>query len=123
MPPALMVARGLMMFMPVYFGALPPMGSNMDTPSGLMLPPAAKRTRGPRWARQKTTSSPHAITKVDDGAAEALDGIASRPFGRKLHLCAKPRGAGLDRDQIAAVGIPDRRGTVEKTTLRDCPFD
>jgi hypothetical protein len=41
MPPAHMVASGLMTFLPVYLGALPPMGSNMDTPSGLMLPPAA----------------------------------------------------------------------------------
>ena len=27
--------------MPVYFGALPPIGSNMLVPNGLMLPPAA----------------------------------------------------------------------------------
>ncbi len=36
-------ARGLIMFLPLYLGAEPPMGSNMETPSGsgLILPPAA----------------------------------------------------------------------------------
>ena len=36
-----MAASGLITSMPVYLGAEPPMGSNMLTPSGLMLPPAA----------------------------------------------------------------------------------
>ena len=36
-----MAAMGLITFLPVYLGALPPMGSNILTPSGLMLPPAA----------------------------------------------------------------------------------
>ena len=36
-----MAASGLMTFLPVYFGAEPPIGSNMLTPFGLMLPPAA----------------------------------------------------------------------------------
>ena len=34
-------ASGLITPMPVYFGAEPPIGSNMLTPVGLMLPPAA----------------------------------------------------------------------------------
>jgi len=43
MAAALMAAMGLITPLPVYFGALPPMGSNMLVPpgSGLMLPPAA----------------------------------------------------------------------------------
>src|SRR5258706_11533487 len=41
MAAALIAASGLMTFWPVYFGALPPIGSNMEVPSGLMLPPAA----------------------------------------------------------------------------------
>ena len=32
--PAVLVASGLMMLLPVYWGASTPMGSNMDTPSG-----------------------------------------------------------------------------------------
>ena len=46
---ALMAAIGLILPVPVYFGALPPIGSNMLTPplSGLMLPPAA--TPMPPW--------------------------------------------------------------------------
>ena len=39
--PEHMAANGLITFWPVYFGALPPIGSNMLVPSGLMLPPAA----------------------------------------------------------------------------------
>ena len=41
-PMAAMAAIGLMTFFPVYFGAEPPMHSNMLQPpgSGLMLPPA-----------------------------------------------------------------------------------
>src|SRR5437016_2110861 len=39
--PAQMAASGLMTPLPVYFGALPPIGSNMLVPWGLMLPPAA----------------------------------------------------------------------------------
>ena len=31
----------LITFLSVYFGADPPMGSNIDVPSGLILPPAA----------------------------------------------------------------------------------
>ncbi len=38
---AQMAASGLMMFWPLYFGAEPPIGSNIETPSGLILPPAA----------------------------------------------------------------------------------
>jgi len=34
-------AIGLITFIPVYFGAEPPIGSNIETPSGLMFPPAA----------------------------------------------------------------------------------
>ena len=37
-----MAAKGLITSWPVYLGAEPPMGSNMDTLSGLMFPPAAK---------------------------------------------------------------------------------
>src|SRR5215211_7286566 len=44
---ALMAAIGLILPVPVYLGALPPIGSNMLTPSGLMLPPAA--TPMPPW--------------------------------------------------------------------------
>ena len=40
-PIAQIAARGLMTPLPVYLGADPPMGSNIDVPSGLMLPPAA----------------------------------------------------------------------------------
>ena len=36
-----MQASGLITFLLVYFGADPPMGSNIDVPSGLILPPAA----------------------------------------------------------------------------------
>ena len=36
-----MAARGLILPVPVYLGAEPPMGSNMLVPVGLMLPPAA----------------------------------------------------------------------------------
>ena len=36
-----------MTFFPVYLGAEPPMGSNMETPCGLMFPPAA--TPMPPW--------------------------------------------------------------------------
>src|SRR3972149_5248019 len=38
---ALIAAMGQATFWPVYLGALPPIGSNMETPWGLMLPPAA----------------------------------------------------------------------------------
>ena len=41
MAPAAMHASGFITFLPVYLGALPPMGSNIETPSGLMFPPAA----------------------------------------------------------------------------------
>ena len=34
-------AIGLMTFLFVYLGALPPIGSNIEVPSGLILPPAA----------------------------------------------------------------------------------
>ena len=34
MPAALMAAIGLITFLPVYFGALPPIGSNMLMPPG-----------------------------------------------------------------------------------------
>ena len=34
-------ASGLIVPLPVSLGAVPPIGSNIDTPSGLMLPPAA----------------------------------------------------------------------------------
>ncbi len=34
-------ASGLIVPFPVWSGAVPPMGSNIDTPWGLMLPPAA----------------------------------------------------------------------------------
>ena len=34
-------ASGLMTFLPVYFGAEPPIGSNMLTPFGFRLPPEA----------------------------------------------------------------------------------
>ena len=38
----LLLAHGhLMIFIPVYFGADPPIGSNIDTPTGFMFPPAA----------------------------------------------------------------------------------
>ena len=47
MAPAAMAATGLITPRPVYLGAEPPMGSNMLTPSGLMLPPAA--TPMPPW--------------------------------------------------------------------------
>ena len=36
-----MHARGLITFLSVYFGADPPIGSNIDIPSGLIFPPAA----------------------------------------------------------------------------------
>src|SRR6185436_732234 len=39
--PERIAASGLMTFWFVYLGALPPMGSNIETLSGLMLPPAA----------------------------------------------------------------------------------
>ena len=40
---ALIAAMGLITFLPVYLGALPPIGSNMLVPpgSGMMFPPAA----------------------------------------------------------------------------------
>ena len=38
---AQIAASGLITPLPVYLGALPPMGSNILTPSGLMFPPAA----------------------------------------------------------------------------------
>ena len=41
MPPAQIAASGFMTFFPVYFGAEPPIGSNIEMPSGFMLPPAA----------------------------------------------------------------------------------
>ena len=44
---ALIAAIGLITFLPVYLGAEPPIGSNMLTPAGLMLPPAA--TPRPPW--------------------------------------------------------------------------
>ena len=41
-PPERMVAMGLMTFWPLYLGAEPWMGSNMETPWGLRFAPAAK---------------------------------------------------------------------------------
>jgi len=38
---AMMAASGLITPLPVYLGADPPIGSNIEVPSGLMLPPAA----------------------------------------------------------------------------------
>ena len=62
MPAALMAASGLMTFWPVYLGALPPIGSNMEVPSGLMLPPAA--TPRPPWiiAARSVMMSPNMLS-------------------------------------------------------------
>ena len=56
-----MAAMGLITFLPVYFGALPPMGSNMLVPpgSGLMLPPAATPMPPCRMPARSVMMSPN----------------------------------------------------------------
>ena len=61
-PTAQMAARGLALPVPAYLGADPPMGSNMETPWGLMLAPAARPS--PPWmaAPRSVMMSPNMLS-------------------------------------------------------------
>ena len=64
MPAAAIAAIGLIVPRPVWSGAVPPIGSNIDTPpgSGLRLPPAA--TPMPPWmvAARSVRMSPNMLS-------------------------------------------------------------
>ena len=87
---ALMAAIGLILPVPVYFGALPPIGSNMLTPpwSGLMLPPAA--TPMPPWMMPR---------EVGDDVAEHVGGD---DHVVELGVLHHPHAAGVD---VVVVGL------------------
>ena len=85
---ALMAAIGLILPVPVYFGALPPIGSNMLTPSGLMLPPAA--TPMPPWMMPR---------EVGDDVAEHVRGD---DHVVELGVLHDPHAAGVD---VVVVGF------------------